>query len=238
MKKIQLFLLAAITVMGLTMCSQNKQGANEEAVDSTAVMPEYPGGMDSLMTYLTNNITYPQQALEVGMEGRVQVNFVVEKDGTISDVVVAESVDSLLDAEAVRVVSNMPTWTPGKDENDNAVRVKYTLPVNFVIPDVTADIDQAPAFPGGQDALVQYLIDNIKYPQSAEEKKAQGRVLVRFIVNEEGRIVDPKVIKSVDEDLDAEALRVVKAMPKWTPGQNGGKAVSVDYTLPVSFVLE
>ena len=238
MKKIQLFLLAAVAVMGLTMCSQNKQGASDEAVDSAAVMPEFPGGSDSLVAYLASAISYPQQAVQVGMEGRVLVGFVVEKDGSIGDVQVEESVDSLLDGEAVRVVAAMPVWTPGQDENGEAVRVKYSIPINFTIPATVDEIDEQPEFPGGMDGLTHFLIENVKYPEVAKEKGIQGRVLVRFVIDEAGKVVGPKVVRPVNEYLDAEALRVVNAMPKWTPGKNGGKPVGIEYTLPVTFRLQ
>lgn len=93
-------------------------------------MPMYPGGDAALMQYLSSNIHYPAVAAENGVQGRVVVGFVVEKDGSITDVNVMRSVDPSLDREAVRVVKSMPRWTPGK-QNGSAVRVKYQVPVTF-----------------------------------------------------------------------------------------------------------
>lgn len=93
-------------------------------------MPMYPGGDAALMQYLSSNIHYPAVAAENGVQGRVVVGFVVERDGSITDVNVMRSVDPSLDREAVRVVKNMPRWTPGK-QNGSAVRVKYQVPVTF-----------------------------------------------------------------------------------------------------------
>lgn len=93
-------------------------------------MPMYPGGDAALMQYLSSNIHYPAVAAENGVQGRVVVGFVVERDGSITDVNVMRSVDPSLDREAVRVVKNMPRWTPGK-QNGSAVRVKYQVPVAF-----------------------------------------------------------------------------------------------------------
>ena len=90
----------------------------------------YPGGDAALMQYLSSNIHYPAVAAENGVQGRVVVGFVVERDGSITDVNVMRSVDPSLDREAVRVVKNMPRWTPGK-QNGSAVRVKYQVPVTF-----------------------------------------------------------------------------------------------------------
>ena len=93
-------------------------------------MPQYPGGDAALMQYLSSHIKYPVIAEENGIQGRVVCTFVVEKDGSITDVRVVKSVDPSLDKEAVRVIKSMPKWIPGK-QNGSAVRVKYTVPVTF-----------------------------------------------------------------------------------------------------------
>ena len=93
-------------------------------------MPEYPGGMSELMKYLQKNVKYPKEAQEQGKQGRVIVEFVVEKDGSITDTKVMKPVDPLLDAEALRVVSAMPNWNPGK-QRGKEVRTRFTLPVTF-----------------------------------------------------------------------------------------------------------
>ena len=93
-------------------------------------MPSFPGGDAALMAYLRDNMKYPVVAAENGVQGRVVVSFVVERDGSITDVKVARSVDPSLDREAVRVVKSMPHWIPGK-QNGSAVRVKYNVPVSF-----------------------------------------------------------------------------------------------------------
>ena len=95
-----------------------------------------------------------------------------------------------------------------------------------------------PYFPGGQELLLKYLAANIKYPASAVKAKKQGRVIVTFIVQKDGSITHAKIARSIDPELDAEALRVVKGMPKWTPGTQLGKPVSVKYVLPVKFSLQ
>mgnify|MGYP004712969033 CR=1 FL=1 len=95
-----------------------------------------------------------------------------------------------------------------------------------------------PYFPGGQELLLKYLAANIKYPASAVKAKKQGRVIVTFIVQKDGSITHAKIARSINPELDAEALRVVKGMPKWTPGTQLGKPVSVKYVLPVKFSLQ
>lgn len=99
-------------------------------------------------------------------------------------------------------------------------------------------VEQMPEFPGGMKELMTYLKDNIKYPKAAQDKKVQGRVIVQFVVEKDGTPTEFNVIRSVDPTLDAEALRVMKEMPKWKPGMQKGQAVRVKYTVPVSFKLQ
>ena len=99
-------------------------------------------------------------------------------------------------------------------------------------------VEQMPSFPGGPQALFEYLSKNIKYPAVAEENGVQGRVIVTFVVERDGSITDVKVIKSVDPSLDKEASRVVRGMPHWIPGKQNGSAVRVKYTVPVTFTLQ
>ncbi|UKK57650.1 M56 family metallopeptidase [Prevotella communis] len=98
-------------------------------------------------------------------------------------------------------------------------------------------VEQMPEFPGGQEALMQFLRQEVKYPKEAEEKGLQGRVVVRYIIEKDGSISEVEIVKSVNEYLDAEAIRVVKAMPKWKPGKQNGEPVRVKFTIPVTFRL-
>lgn len=98
-------------------------------------------------------------------------------------------------------------------------------------------VEEMPEFPGGMEALLQYLGRNIKYPTIAQEQGIQGKSIISFVVNKDGSIVDPKVEKSLDSSCDKEAMRVISTMPKWKPGKQRGKPVRVKYTVPVSFRL-
>ena len=111
-----------------TVVSQSKQNV----YDVVEQMPEFPGGMEALINFLSTNIKYPNDAIKQNVGGRVMVMFVVETDGSISNVRVAKRVFPSLDAEAIRVVKTMPKWKPGK-EKGRLVRVNYTLPVVFSI---------------------------------------------------------------------------------------------------------
>lgn len=132
----------------------------------------------------------------------------------------------------------------GKEEStEEKAEVKY-IPTE-VKPD-TVDIanavfdmvEEMPEFKGGNKALMDYLAANLQYPKGAETKGTQGRVIVQFIVNTDGSIDNAKVLRSVDPELDAEALRVINGMPKWKPGTQKGEPVRVKYTVPVVFRLK
>ena len=226
-------------------------------------MPEFPnGGMPGLMKYLSDNIRYPEAAKVAGIQGRVTVVFVVDKDGSITNVETLRGVDAELDKEAIRVISSMPKWIPGMQKG-KAVKVRYTVPVMFRLPNepvegkvneivvkgvakpsdnVTGDVyeavEQMPEFPGGMAGLMQYITKNLRYPEEAKAKGIQGRVTVRVVVNTEGKVTNAEVLRSVDPALDAEALRVASSLPDWKPGMKDGKPVNVRFIFPVNFSLQ
>ena len=103
--------------------------------------------------------------------------------------------------------------------------------------EVFMSVEKMPVFPGGEAALMTYVRDNISYPSVAEEKNIQGRVIVQFVVDTTGQVGDVKVVRSVDAELDREAVRVVQTLPRFIPGSRLGKPVNVWYTLPVNFKL-
>lgn len=133
------------------------------------------------------------------------------------------------------------TTIQSSEENNQAVEIKYVAPVVEEEPEeaeIFMVVEEMPEFPGGMAECLKFLGKNIKYPTIAQENGVQGRVIVQFVVNQDGSIVDPVVVRSVDPYLDKEALRVIKTMPKWKPGKQRGKAVRVKYTVPVTFKLQ
>ena len=139
------------------------------------------------------------------------------------------------DVEETAIVSS--------EELNQAVEIKYVpVAVEEEEPEeqtIFEVVEQMPEFPnGGMAGLMQYLSKNIKYPTIAQENGTQGRVIVQFVVNKDGSIVDAKVVRSVDPYLDKEALRVINTMPKWKPGRQKGQPVAVKFTVPVMFRLD
>lgn len=221
-------------------------------------MPEFPGGTGACMKFLGENIKYPENAKKNGVEGRVIVQFIVEKDGRISNIRIVRGVDPEIDAEAKRVITMMPKWKPGKQRGQE-VRVYYTVPLTFslsknnhtvskqasgstpqaVSPDQEFTVvEEMPKFPGGQSAAQEYLAKNVKYPAEAYNKGIRGRVIVQYVVEKDGSISNVRIVRGVDPLLDAEAVRVIKSMPKWEPGKQRGQKVRVKYTMPVTFSLQ
>lgn len=218
-------------------------------------MPEFPGGMAACMEFLKNNIKYPKEAQEKKEQGRVIAQFVVERDGSLSNIKILRGVSPSLDAEALRVIGAMPNWKPGM-QRGQVVSVKYTIPVMFSLDkdaEANAEVkresktdeygaymvaDEMPEFPGGMAACMEWLQKNIRYPIEAFAKKEQGRVIVQFVVEENGEVRQLQVVRGVTPSLDGEALRVVATMPKWKPGKVDGKPVKVKYTIPIAFNLQ
>lgn len=258
MKK-TLILLAFCTLPAMAF-SQNGGATTQATVasdgqvyDKVEQPPRFPGGYEALERWKEQHIVYPEEAIERGAQGQVVVRFVILNTGEVADAEILRSIDPALDKEALRLVSSMPRWTPGMQDG-NAVSVRWDEPVTFTLP--TAEeiaemerikkekdqkvfdiVEQQPQFPGGQNALTQWLGANMKYPQIAEENGIEGRVMMQFIVRSTGEITDIKVARSVDPSLDKEAIRVISSMPKWIPGKQGGEAVNVRYTMPLTFRL-
>ena len=133
----------------------------------------------------------------------------------------------------------------GQDERDKfqtavtdvVVEKPVEKPKETVV-QVFRSVEQMPQFPGGEAALMKYLQSHINYPPMAVENGVQGRVVVQFVVDKTGKVGEVKVVRNVDKDLDKEAVRVCKSLPKFTPGRQNGQAVAVWYTLPVTFKLQ
>ena len=135
----------------------------------------------------------------------------------VKEAVVFNPTDATKDVDEVEEVATAPTQpAPSTDK-------------------VFDVVEQMPEFPGGQAALYNYIASHVNYPPEAEERGAQGRVVVTFVVERDGSITDAKVVRPVDPALDQEALRVINRMPRWTPGRQNGEPVRVKSALPIMF---
>jgi len=218
------------------------------------IHPLFPGGEAALLKWISEHLQYPKNAAENKIEGRVTCQFVVEKDGSVSNVEVVRGRGAELDAEAVRVLTTLPKFKPGMQKGQ-PVRVRYSVPINFRLSrdgenkstqssstvigddDIFVTVEQHPLFPGGEEALLKFVSDNILYPKNAAENRIMGRVTCQFIVEKDGSVSNVEVVKALNPDLDAEAVRVLKMLPKFKPGMQRGQPVRVRYSVPVNFKL-
>lgn len=228
----------------LSLSSKSRE-MNEQVFTVVEKMPSFPGGDAELLKYIATNIKYPKESQDNGEQGRVICSFIVGRDGSVNNPEVLRGVTPLLNEEAVRVINTMPRWNPGM-QRGKAVAVKYTVPITFRLKSPVAEakeetltvVDVMPQYPGGDRELLKFIAQSIKYPTDAQEAGVQGRVICSFVVDKKGNIVEPKIIRGIDPSLDAEALRVIGMMPRWTPGRQDGKAVRVLYTVPITFRLQ
>lgn len=209
----------------------------------TEVEPQFPGGQDAMLKFLADNVHYPERANKNRAEGTIVVTFVVDETGKVlhprGKSTQSGDAQRSLEEEAVRVAYSMPNWIPARHKG-KAVSCEICIPVTFKLsmaapkPDVVE-----PEFPGGADAMMKYLVKNIKYPEAARQEKAEGMAVVQFNVNEDGSLSDFKTLNAdrVRADFAAEALRVIQSMPKWKPGLKDGKVVKTQFTLPIKFKL-
>lgn len=198
-------------------------------------MPQLIGGLEELQ----KNIKYPEDALEKGIEGRVFVQFIVNKDGNVSDAKVIRGIGGGADEEALRVVREAK-FEPGY-QNGEPVRVQYALPISFRLNTSTEEVnsdqvyeivDEAPELIGGWEGLRK----NIRYPEEAKRSGVEGRVYIQLIVNKQGNVENAKVVRGLGYGADEEALRVIREA-KFEPGYQNGEPVRVQYSLAISFVL-
>ena len=182
----------------------------------------------------------PQEVVapeEVANQQQVTDLLIVEDDKIEDDKQVKNQEDVLNNEAAVGAVditegTNDLNKIAIKEEVIAAPKVEDEQPVSIAM------VEQKPEFPGGEAAMYKWLSENIVYPSAASEEGVQGRVVVEFVVGKDGTNTNVRIVRPRHPALDKEALRVVKAMPKWMPGRNNGQPVKVTYTLPVTFKLQ
>ena len=180
----------------------------------------------------------PVAAIAVTAFARPEISETAEEISAVK----VNDLTAIVEAKVTKTIEEAVQVSTGLKDTAKPVEVKY-------IPAEVGDklqgspvfemVEQMPEFPGGgMSAALEYIQKNMQYPESAKENGTQGRVTVQFVVDKAGNVTEPKVLRSVDKELDAEAIRLVKSMPKWKPGMQKGQAVAVKFTMPVLFRLE
>ncbi len=229
-------------------------------------MPRFPGceeetdeqtrkdcALNKMLKFVYGNIAYPEIAKNNGVEGTVVIKFVVNEKGEIINPELVRDIGASCGTEALRVVNMMPNWIPGSQLGEK-VAVQYHLPVKFQLTNPNDGIffivAEMPKFPGceltgdennDQDCsnlkIIEYLKQNMQYPEMARKHKIEGECQISFVINELGEIVNPQIMRDMGAGCGIEALRLVKEMPKWIPGKKDGIAVNVQMILPIDFSL-
>ena len=168
-----------------------------------------------------------------------QTRSVIVKDESPLTILLDDAVQNLDEMTVVGYASN-GVGAPSADPNKTVVTAVEIPEVEEVPQEkvIFQVVEEMPQFPGGMNEAMKFLAMNIKYPISAQQAKIEGRVIVQFVVEKDGSVSDVKVMRGVNSELDAEAIRVVSMMPKWIPGKQRGKAVAVKYTMPIMFRLQ
>ena len=212
------------------------------------------GDLNTFRAWVQKNIKYPAEAFRNGEQGRVVLSFVVEKDGSVSNIQILQTPGKAFSEETRRVVAASPKWKPGEQRGEK-VRVRYTLPVDFRITATAQDtktsenkgsgeepflvVDTPPQFNGGDIGEFRRWVQmNVKYPAEAPGKNIYGKVLVTFVIEKDGSVGNAEIFKSPDKSLADEVLRVIGKSPKWTPGKQRGEAVRVKFGMPVDFAVQ
>lgn len=201
----------------LAQMEAEKEEEKEEEVEQIEieeVKPEAPQLATQLMTELLLTDT-PKE------DNEIKANEDIQKDNSVMSTFTQAGSDdiNLIKEHKEEVVQEKPREEKKKEE-------------------VFTHVEQMPKFPGGDAELYKFINNNLNYPAMAIENNVQGRVVVQFVVTKDGSIGNVKVVRSVDRDLDNEAIRVCKKLPKFIPGKQNGQPVNVWYTLPVSFELQ
>ena len=169
------------------------------------VMPKFPGGEQALLEFIYNNVKYPLEAMQNGIQGKVVTRFIVNKSGKVENPEIVKGVETSLDAAAIVAIKKLPDFTPGEVKGKK-VSVWYTLPITFKLDDepetknVFTVVDKMPQFPGGDNALLQFVYKNYKYPIEAAKTGTQGKVIVQFIVSETGKVSRVKILSTIPEN--------------------------------------
>ncbi|QNH62033.1 TonB family protein [Hymenobacter sediminicola] len=217
-------------------------------------MPQYPGGMEAMQKYLRENLRYPTQARTDQVEGKVFVSFVIPADGKPTNTKILKGIGAGCDEEALRLIKNMPAWAPGK-QNGRVVMVSYTVPITFRLttssdlmplpgatdaptPPAVEDkiytyVEQMPTLGGSVSGVSQALQAALQLPAEVREGRTEGQVYVNFVVRPDGRVSDEKVVRGLSDACNAAALAAVRALPRFEPGKQNGRVVSVQLTVPV-----
>lgn len=239
--------LTLIMVLTSSIFCDAQNIAKKAEVDSEKVftiveeMPQFPGGDTGMFAFIKDNIRYPLEARTNNIQGKVYVSFIVDTNGAVINSKIVRGIGGGCDEEAMRVISMMPQWIPGK-QNGKHVKVAYTTPIYFKINVMQMDtagdevpftvVEVMPEFQGGPNVMMEFIKQNLRYPYDSH---VEGKVYIKFVIDKNGKVRDPFILKGLSKSCNDEAIRVITMMPDWIPARQNGKAVPVYFNLPIMF---
>lgn len=230
------FVLIFLTTIFCNFKLFSQTDTSQKIYSVVETSPEFIGGNEAMYKFLMDNISYPQQAREKGIQGKVYVQFIIEKDGSVSHPEIVRGIGYGCDEEVLRVINLMPSWKAG-EQLGKKVRVKFTLPVNFQFDDeqIYSIVDKDAEFIGGTEKLYEWIATHIQYQKDINGASIAGKVYLKFIVEKDGSLSNIILLKSLENACDTEAFRLINAMPKWMPAMLNGNAVRSEFTISVTF---
>ncbi len=250
-KKLSVFLFANILSCNTQNELELNSLSNEAIFTIVDNQPSFAGGMPAFLEYTKTNLVQPSDPKLADVQGKVFVQFVITKNGSIENPIILKGLEESYDKAALDLIRNSPDWIPGSQKGV-PVNVRMMMPITFGMETKTEieierlsgsfsfnqEVDKIPEYEGGMKAFYTYVLANLQYPQEARRKGIEGKVMVRFTITKEGEITESNVLKGIGGGCDNAALRIIKGSPKWTPGQYEGKPVDVQMVVPISFKLD
>jgi len=214
---------------------------SEEEILTSADESAFPiFGMEEYYKQLAQVLSYPDDARRKGIEGKVFVEFVVQEDGKLTDYKVLQGIDDECDAAAMTAIMQLGDWSPGRQKG-KAIRQRIVLPIVFRLQqaprEVLTKVDEPATPAAGIAAFGQRISQVLEYPDDARKKGIEGKVFVEFVVKEDGKLSEFKVVKGIDPDCDAAAVKAMMQMEAWKPARHNGKAVAQLMVFPIYFKL-
>ncbi len=217
--------------------SQNDKNANNDTILVIAQqMPEFPGGVIGLKRFIAQNLDYPLETREAGIQGRIFLRFEVTKTGTIGKVEIQKGIHPILDREAVRVIKSLPKFKPGM-QNGNPVSVWYSMPITFRLNSIgEVHNNVPPKFPGGPEALMDYIYAHFIVPPIKADPEMYGEIKVKCEITKKGTVGKVEIIENLNPEMDEEAIRVVKSLPKFEAATSDGKPEKSFIVIPITII--
>ena len=255
-------MMSILLSLGIHSIAQNdvfKKSSEPSLLDED---PDYPGGFEALLKEIADKLEYPIEAQLKGIEGDVMLKFLVLENGEISDVQVLKDIGGGCGQASIEVLNSLSKRFEPAKENGIAVESYYVLPIRFKLAagdqtmsnsttsldgvlnvedddeEIFAIVEENAEYPGGNGELLKEIAKNLRYPPLAQEKGIQGKVYLKFIVNEDGSISDINIEKEIGDGCGQAAVDAIKLLSKkFEPGKQKGVPVKVYFTLPVKFTL-